>query len=216
MSSALNRLDSAVMEKHNLYVNNMKNLKQKIDAGIASKFEQQVYERCIKAFKFCKKYDIPAGMAAASNSYEFIMMGILESDGVEKYSSFTKDLEAGGHVRKSRDDRHWTVSPIELHFLEDMGSPFVETASRIYRNIKPRIIDKRYTVNGHFVGYVFQAVVVDADILFSKGNEEGKLVFDDSKFVSLDVTGSDKSFSMGKKERPEDFIQKLEDYEKSL
>jgi hypothetical protein len=188
----------------------LKDLRKKVKGGKASQLEKIVYKKCRKVLKFCKKFGVPLELAT-TGVVGLHMMHLGDHP-------FLKEFEAAGYRREEISPGTYRIrSPVELYLLRDIESPLVEVASKIYKDVKPKIMDRTYWIDdyGPHDPVLPPVKHVRVEVRFEKPNERGVLVFDANEFVVLEILIG-KSFLMTKRESPEDFIRKLEEYRKSL
>jgi len=183
-------------------------LKQKVESEQTSKFEKHVYRRCEKALEFCKSYFKGERIHGDDFPFETIIDPRMRMLLSMKYPhQLSSKLKNAGYIR-TKDS---VIPPIEPYLLMDMGNSYVTVVNGVFKETAPKMRNQSEDVD--WGGY--WRFVPQAEILFEERAKTGVLTFLGDKFKSLDVTIG-KPFSMKKKERSEDFINKLEEYEKEL
>jgi len=183
-------------------------LKQKVESEQTSKFEKHVYRRCEKALEFCKSYLEEKRIHVDDVPLETIIDPSIRMLLSMKYPRrLSSELKNAGYIR-TKDS---VIPPIEPYLLMDMGNSYITVVNGVFKETTPKMRNQSEDVD--WGGY--WRFVPQAKILFEERAKTGVLTFLGNKFKSLDVTIG-KSFSMEKKERPEGFMNKLEEYEKEL
>jgi len=183
-------------------------LKQKIEAGKSSKFEEHVYSGCEKALEFCKSY-LKEQNITSDVPLETTILGVVRMSltfkAREENPSFLYKLKAAGYRRA--ENKESVIPPIEPYLLLDIKSPYVAAVNRVFEKTTPKIINKFEVVDWGEMWRSFP----QAEIKFESTAKEGLLSFRGDKFSDLNVTIG-KSFSM-KSQTVKEFVLQLEEYE---